>query len=329
MNRDIKRKLAQYFKDKLGMWDYRRGWMKGTCPMCNADKKYGVHLEDNKTHCFKCEYIDRPIEVVLKLENFSTFNEAWAYIKAFEGADYLETPVQYLPEKNAILPEGFSLINLGDGLYGRYARRYMKSRGFDILELALRGIGYCRRGRHKGRIIIPYYESGKLIYYNSRLFIASGKKFDNPTIEELGVGKTMVLYNVDALSIYEDIFLVESATDSLTLGEDCIAAGGKVLSTYQITKILKSPIHSITIILDPDAWYEAILLAMKFVNYKRVRLVKLPEKVYSRSLKKPIKADVNQIGRKSTLKYINRSKWVSHQDLIRYKIEYERAQLTY
>lgn len=325
LNRNIKRKLAQYFKQRLGMYDYRRGWMKGTCPYCGRDKKYGVNIENNRTHCFRCNVRPNPIQVIIELEvEVSNYAEALHYLQAFDGADYLETPQEYLPEKDTILPEGYSSIVIGNGRLGKAARSYMKSRGFDVYDLAMRGVGYCKKGKYFGRIIVPFYEKGQLVYFNARKFMGGGRKFDNPQIEEFGIGKSMLIYNVDALHIYNRIYVVESATNALTLGENSIGGGGKVFSSYQISKILQSKATEIVIILDPDAYKEAIQLAMALINHKKIKLVRLPEKLYIRSKKKAIsKVDVNEIGRKRTMRYVKKSPWLQFQDLMKLKMDYE------
>jgi len=33
-NNEIKNKINEYLLKKLGMYDYRRGWLKGDCPSC-------------------------------------------------------------------------------------------------------------------------------------------------------------------------------------------------------------------------------------------------------------------------------------------------------
>src|SRR5690606_20249091 len=143
--------------------------------------------------------------------------------RAFEDAPFLETYQEALIQKPAELPVGFTLLSLGNSMVSKSARKYMRERGFKIKELSMMGIGYCARGEYKYRIIIPFYEAGRLIYFNARQFIELGSKFKNPAIEDFGIGKNMLMYNVDALAIYNKIYLVESATNAITLGNNAVA----------------------------------------------------------------------------------------------------------
>ena len=43
LNSDKKKKLNSYMQSKLGMYEYRRGWLKGDCPEC-GEHKFGVSI---------------------------------------------------------------------------------------------------------------------------------------------------------------------------------------------------------------------------------------------------------------------------------------------
>lgn len=329
-NQSFKRKLAKYFKERLGMWDYNRGWMKGDCPSCGKAKKFGVNIAQNRTNCFRCGYNPSPIDVIIDIEvEVSNIAQARLFIGAFEEAEYLETPQEYLKETTVNLPEGYRSLVVGDSKLGKQARKYMESRGFDIYDLAMKGVGYCRSGRYWGRIIIPFYEAGEIVYFNARKFMGGGTKFDNPKVEDFGTGKAMLIYNIDALHIYDTVYVVESATNVLTLGDDAVAGGGKVFSKYQISKLLQSPVKNFIIILDPDAFLDAIRLAMELLPHKGVKLIQLPPKLYLRPEKKTVEVDVNSIGKKRSLKYVDKEPWLDFGTLLNLKIRYEAAQYTY
>lgn len=311
LNREIYNKLAAYFKQRLGMFDYKSGWMKGDCPMCGKSLKYGVNISQNRTNCFSCTYNERPLFVVMKIENLQNIPQTFNYLGTFEGATYLETPQEYLEEKDAKLPEGYKLLSIGNSRIAKLARNYMKNRGFNILSLSMKGVGYCTKGDYMGRIILPFYEKGKLVYFNARKFIDSGPKFKNPSLEEFGVGKNLLIYNVDALAIYKRINIVESITNSLTLGDSTISLGGKIMSAYQTSKILRSPVKEVVIILDSDAYEYAIKAALAISPHKKVKLVRMPENL-----------DVNDIGKKETLKIIKQHKFLTYQEVLKEKFNY-------
>lgn len=326
INFKVAGKLSAYFKQKLGVRQHKTGWLRqGVCPSCGKQKKYGVNISINRTNCFSCGYNKKPLDLLMILEGIQTFTEAYNFLDAFEGADYLETPIEFLKETAGDFPESYKLIILGKSTMGDIARRYLKNRGYDVTKLAMNGVGYCTRGRYEGRIIIPYYEAGKLIYINARQFIdLGGPKHKNPEIEEYGIGKSMVIYNVDCLNIYRSCYLLESATNALTLGERAFSIGGKMISNYQLTKVLKSPCKTIIIILDPDARWEAINLAIQIIQHKGVRLVMLPMILKPGTDKY---MDVNDWGKKSKRKlmgFIRETGYITQSELFQMLYSEER-----
>jgi DNA primase len=137
-----------------------------------------------------------------------------------------------------------------------------------------------------------------------------GPKYQNPRIEDFGTGKSLILYNADALFMYEEIYLLEGVFNAETLGVNGIATGGKNISDYQISLINKSPVKKVTIVLDPDAINNAIRIGLQLVFYKEVRIVTWEGD-----------QDVNDIGKKEALKRINESPWLTYQDILRMKNE--------
>lgn len=309
---DITQKLVSYFQKRLDMKPAPRGWLSGDCPDCGAQNKFGIHLGQNRSNCFKCAYHEKPLDILIKIEKFTTYIQAYKYLGTFTDAEYLEIKLDFLESKSVELPESFRLISLGTSFVSKLAQKYMQNRGFKLLELSMRGVGYCTKGEYHTRIIIPYYQQGKLIYFNARQFMDVGPKFKNPKVEDFGIGKSMLIYNVDALAMFNRIYLVESATNSLTLGERAIAIGGKILSNYQKDLILRSGIKEVIIILDDDAYLYALQIGLDLVNYVRVKVILMPPKI-----------DVNDLGRSKTIKWAKTHSFLSYSELLTLKIQYE------
>lgn len=308
LNKHARSKLYAYATKRLGLREYRRGWLKGTCPDCGRHDKYGFNISMNRTNCFVCGYHPSPINVIMGLEGLSTFQEAWGYLKTYEGREYLEPVIERIETIDAVLPEGFKSLLLGDGQLGRRARNYIKGRGFEVDEMAYKGWGYGTKGDYFGYIIIPFYVGGKLIYYNARRFVGGGPKYMNPAIEDFGLGKSLIMYNIDALALYETVYLLEGAINAETLGDQGIATGGKKISHYQVSMIIKSDVENVIILLDPDAMQDAIKVGLDMAYHKRMKLIELPED-----------KDVNNIGKKKTLRYVNRASWLGYNDLLKLK----------
>ena len=85
---------------------------------------------------------------------------------------------------------------------------------------------------------------------------------------------------------------------------------GKAISRYQLNELIKSPVKRFIILLDPDAISYAIDLALKLVNFKKVKVVQLPEG-----------KDVNDLNKKNTLNLVYKTRYQGYKDLIKLKNE--------
>lgn len=310
LNKGVKYRLNTYFQKRMGFVNYRRGWLKGDCPACNSEMKFGIHLSGNRTNCFKCGFRDSPIEVAMSNERIETLPEFFEFIKDVDELVYKEPEViKWERKENVILPESFRLINLGSGRMAEAARTYLKGRGFDITKLALRGVGYCTSGEYKGYIILPFYDNNKLIYFNARSYMFGGTKFHNPKVEDFGIGKSILLFNADALNLYDTVYIVESVMNAYTWGDNAIATSGKAISQHQLSRIIRSQVKRVVFLLDPDAYKEAIEFALKLVQFKKVKVVLLPND-----------KDVNDLGKNKTMKYVFKTRYQSYNDLVKMKM---------
>jgi len=311
LNKDISAKITTWFLHRLGGHIHRTGWVRhGECPNCGKDGKYGMNVYMDRTNCFSCGYHPKPIDLLMKVEQIPTYNEALLFIGTFDDSKLLDKQIKEISQKFGFLPEGYKLLTLGDSTYSKLARNYMKGRGFKTMKLSMRGVGYCTKGKYGGRIIIPFYEQGKIIYFNARQFINVGEAHKNPSNDEFGVGKSMLVYNVDCLSVYKKTYMVESSINALTIGDKAFGIVGKRISNYQLSKVIKSPCEEVVIILDPDAYWEGLRTGMMLAPHKKVKVVKLPM-----SLGKVKKVDVNSIGKKKTMEYVDNQPWQSYSDI--------------
>lgn len=307
LTKPIINKLYSFFINEMGMEEYHKGWLKGDCPMCGRKNKFGVNLFQNRSNCFVCGFHDQPLKIALEKTGLLTLNSFISRkLDYFEKEYSFEPVLQSLDENKVNLPESYKLITNAHCFIGDLAQKQMIKRGFKIRDLALLGVGYCTKGKYKNRIIIPYYENGKLVYFNARRILPEGPKFQNPTAEELGgVGKSLLIYNIDALNIFNRVYLVESAINAITLGPQAVGLGGKVISNYQLSKIIESQCKEIIILLDDDAYKYSISTALKLIFYKKVKVILMPKG-----------KDVNDIGRKATLKLVKQEPFLTYNMLL-------------
>lgn len=306
----IKGKLFKYFTSKLRIKKSTKGWWRCDCFNCGGNYTFGIQIESFKTHCFKCGYYSNPIGLLMKLEGFEQVNEARKFLDIQQEYDAYEriAKVEKKVTESLDLPESFTLLMQGDSMIAKAARHYMRKRGFNIKKLSLHGVGYCSTGEYAGYIIFPYYRKGKLVYMQGRVFMGGGPKMKNPDAEKYGIGKSSLIYNEDALFIYNRIYAMESITNCLTLGDLSIGLSGKTISPMQLTKIIQSPCKSIVIILDDDALSEAYKFAMQVVHYKKVKVVHMPKG-----------KDVNDLGKKKTMELVKKTPYSNYIDLLKGK----------
>ena len=319
MKKEVRGHIVSWCIDHLGFKEYNRGWYQGECPFCHGSIKMGLHPSRNQAHCFKCGYNSNLTDFFLSVSN-SSFNEAMEILKDQEPIYYTPdaTLTSYKPlvEKKVYcsMPPGFHLLNEGDNQISKSARNYIKRRGFNPQTMSSRGWGYCDSSNSKyfGYIIIPFFENFRLVYYNARLYMGYGPKYNNPDVLDTGLGKSFIIYNKDALYMYKTVYLCEGAINAQTMGEKGIASGGKAISRYQVNEIIKSPVERVIILFDPDAKDRAIDLAFKLINYKKVKVIFLPEG-----------KDVNDIGKKKTMKFIYSQRYLDYQELLELKFKYK------
>lgn len=304
----FKSQLYTYFTKRLGAFQYKHGWLRvPVCPYCGRSEKLGINLSLYRTNCFRCGEHPSPAQLVMDVENLDTWSELTSLLNNgdYNELEFHEEKIELPERKEVTLPEGFQNIKFGTSQLAKSMRGYMVKRGFDIDHLSRLGIGYCNDGNLFGYLIIPFYYNSELRYYNARNVLGSGPRYNNPNKDNTGLGKEFLIYNFDALSMYRTIYLCEGALNALTMGEQGIATMGKSVSAYQVNQMIKSPVEHIIILLDPDAKAYAINLALKLVNYKKVKVVFLPEG-----------KDVNDLGKNKTLSYVWATRYQTYTDLI-------------
>ena len=322
ISREFKSKLKTYFIKRLGAYDYRNGWMRlPKCPYCGRESKMGINLSTYRTNCFRCNQHPNPAQMVMDIENLDEWSQLLKFLNQEDFTTYTfhEVKVKLSEKRDLYLPESFENIKNGNSQIANIMRGYITKRGFNVQELSRMGVGYCHEGPLFGYLIIPFYYNSELRYYNARLVVGNGPRYNNPSKDITGLGKEFIIYNHDALYMYRSIYLCEGAINAMTMGERAIATMGKAISAYQINEILKAPVERIIILLDPDAKESAINLALKLVFYKKVKVVYLPEG-----------KDCNDLGRKQVFKYIYTTHYQDYNELMTLKnsLKYERSKYT-
>lgn len=319
-NNEVKNKIFTYFNNKFKLKESTKGFYRLDCNVCHGYNTMGINFGSNSLHCFKCEHHSNPATMIMEIEQFDNYNQVWNLLNTYENLgplhNFENTNILKDPKYDTVsLPKSFRpIIQLEqNSILGKAAIKYLKNkRGFSIKKLSHNGVGYCTNGEYAGYVIFPFIALGQLRFFQGRKFTEIGTKMKNPPMEDFGIGKSELIYNEDALYIYKTVFLVESVTNALTLGDKAIAILGKSISPQQLNTIIKSPCENIIIILDEDAKDKSIKTAMALNPFKKCKIIFMPKD-----------KDVNDLGKKETLKLVKESKYLNYSNIIELYIDNE------
>jgi len=254
-----------------------KGQMAFNCPVCdegrnkgNLEINYFLHLYK----CWSCGDVNETHGPLGKLfDKFANKKQK----KLYKLLRPEETKVKEIKKPKLKLPDSFTLFKDSPKVYPvrRQALNYLLSRGINDNIIEKYNIGFCDKGSHMGRIVVPSYDSNKeLNYYVARSWDVRDKaKYKNPEAE-----KNKIIFNESLIDWSKDIFLVEGVFDGFFL-ENSIPLLGKFLSENLFNKLYDKSKGFITIALDGDAWNDAIKIYRELNGgnlYGRIKIVKLP-----------------------------------------------------
>jgi DNA primase len=273
--------LVELLEDVLGdhgLHYPNRGQISFNCPVCDDDRnKHNLEVNyiDNVYKCWSCgdsEGTHGPLGRIFDKYGNKKHKKLYNVLKP-------ETVVKReRPKKTLKLPESFTLFKDSSPVYPvrRQAMNYLKSRGITDEMIERYGIGFCDKGDHSGRIVVPSYnKNGDLNYYIARSWNPMSRaKYKNPEAE-----KDKIIFWENLIDWNKDIFLVEGAFDGLFL-ENSIPMLGKHMSELLFETLYMKAKGNITICLDSDAWENAVKLYHELNGgemWGRIKLIKLPD----------------------------------------------------
>lgn len=300
---DIK-KAFTYFRSNFPLKKSTKGWYTYDCVFCmdnTGSRKMAVNFNTEMTKCWKCGYKHGILQFVMDYEDVR-YGRAKEIIHNMGSSDFVLDNLDDFPTNKKLeevgLPTGYQPLLDGDGILGKRARSYMAARGYNLEKLDMKGFGYCNKHDEDygldffGRIIVPFKANGKLVYYLGRTFMDDELRYKNPPTDTFGVGKGDLLFNEDAIHIYDSCSVVEGWADAITLGDNGISTQGWSLSQTQKSKMLKAPCKEYVFVPDKGFYIEAVKTALDFLEHKKVRVVNtdniLPQY--------PKKKDANELG---------------------------------
>lgn len=135
------------------------------------------------------------------------------------------------------------------GIFGRKAYNYVLSRKLEPEYLSKLGYVFNDKSRYNGRIIIPFYENDRMVYFISRA-IDPKNPIRYLNIEKLD-SKEFV-FNIDSIQEGGDVIICEGTMDcmSITKDQSAICMLSADIGIKQMEKIFSK--HPKTIIYVPD-----------------------------------------------------------------------------
>ena len=255
-----------------------RGQISFNCPVCDEDRnKHNLEVNyiDNVYKCWACgdsEGTHGSLGKIFDKYGNRKQKKLYTVLKP-------ETVVKREKKKKTLrLPDSFTLFKDSSPVYPvrRQAINYLHNRGISDYMIEKYQIGFCDKGDHAGRIVVPSYDkNGELNYYIARSWNPMSRaKYKNPEAE-----KDKIIFWENLIDWDRDLFLVEGAFDGLFL-DNAIPMLGKHMSEILFETIYKKAKGNITICLDADAWENAVKLYHELNGgelWGRIKLVKLPD----------------------------------------------------
>ena len=256
-----------------------RSQISWDCPVCDDGKHKGnleVNIEKGLFHCWSCGDSEGTHGSLGKLfDKFGTRKQKKLY--TILRPDETEKKVRVKKPK-VVLPESFTLFKDSHPIYPvrRQAYNYLKNRGITDEIIEKFGIGFCDKGSHSGRIVIPSYDlKGNLNYYVGRSWDPNSRaKYRNPEAE-----KDQIIFWESLIDWNKDIYLVEGAFDGMFL-ENPVVMLGKHMSELLFETIYNKAKGDVIICLDGDAWANAVKLYHELNGgelWGRIKIVRLPD----------------------------------------------------
>jgi len=278
---DEKEILVELLKEILGdekQHYEHRGQISFNCPVCDDERNKG-NLEINYLQhvykCWSCAETNNTHGYLGKLIDIYGNKKHKKVYKLFQPED---TKPKEKPKQKLRLPESFVLFKDSNPIYPVYkqAYNYLKTRGITDEIIERYSIGFCDKGSHAGRIIVPSYDiEGELNYYIARSWDPKSRaKYKNPQAE-----KDKIIFNQHLIDWKKDIYLVEGVFDGFFL-PNSIPMLGKHMSELLFNTLYDKVKKNIIIALDGDAWDNAVKLYRELNGgklYGKIKIVHLPK----------------------------------------------------
>ena len=267
--------------------------------------KLQVNIQTGKWHCWVSNQGGHNLYQLFKkvgagYNEFKELNTLLGDTSFYQKDNDTKSEVIQLPKEMKSLSDPFDT-----SIIKEHAIRFLRKRGITKEDITRYNLGYCQSGKYNNRIIIPSYDSkGQLNYFVGRDFYSSNFKYMNPP----NVAKDVIGFDL-YVNWSLPIILVEGVFDAMSVKSNSIPLFGKTILPKLYKKIVENKVKDIFIILDSDAFDDAIRMTEKFVNEGiNVNFVKLDGQ------------DPNDLGYKKMITKINNSLPMDFKQIMEMKL---------
>ena len=267
--------------------------------------KLQVNIQTGKWHCWVSNQGGHNLYQLFKkvgagYNDFKELNKLLGDVSYYKKDNDTTTDDVRLPQEYKSLSDPFDT-----SLIKEHAIRFLRKRGITKEDITRYNLGYCQSGKYNNRIIIPSYDSkDQLNYFVGRDFYSSNFKYMNPP----NVAKDVIGFDL-YVNWSLPIILVEGVFDAMSVKSNSIPLFGKTILPKLYKKIVEKKVKDIFIILDSDAFDDAIRMTEKFVNEGiNVNFVKLDGQ------------DPNDLGYKKMITKINNSLPMDFKQIMEMKL---------
>lgn len=264
--------ISEFLGDPKKVYE-NRSQISFNCIECDEDRGKGnleVNVNKSVFHCWSCG-ISGPLKKLFDLYATKKQKKLFSILVPDEVSEQKEKKIKLK------LPEGYTKFSDSNPRYPphREALNYLYSRGITDEMISKFGIGYTMQGDYSGRIIVPSFDGdGNLNYFIGRSWGKSKKfKYKNPIAE-----KDKIIFWENLINWEKDVYLVEGVFDGMFL-ENSIPMLGKHLSVLLFNTLYDKLKGDIIIVLDGDAWKDAVKLYRELNGgklYNKIKIIKLP-----------------------------------------------------
>lgn len=236
------------------------------CPLCGDSKKsqrkkrFHLQFDDEWNiywQCWNCGQSGNFYEFYAELEGVTT-EEAFVRYNRFNKDEIINRlcNIKKKPTKkednsnketfNHILDDCLSPTSTPNGYiqsqYYKLLQQFINNRKLDYTVY----IAY--KGYYKGRIIIPVWENGNIVFFQGRrLFPEMEPKYLNPRTE-----KSSIIFNIDNFDRNKSIIVTEGIIDADAVGAQGTTIFGKELTRNFIDQLKLYTDEDIIIVMDND-----------------------------------------------------------------------------